>query len=83
MVNEFRPICLLNTICKIVYKVLANQFRPHIHLLIDKVQSAFTKNKYILDSVVCAHEILATSHSSNLEAIFLKFDFEKVFDSVS
>ena len=45
MVNEFWPISLLNTVIKIIIKVLANRLHPHIHLLVDQAQSAFTKNK--------------------------------------
>jgi len=44
---------------------------------------AFTKNRYILDSMACAHEILTTTRNMNAEAVFLKLDFEKAFDSVS
>jgi len=33
--------------------------------------------------VACAQEILVASHSSNLEAVFLKLDFEKAFGSIS
>jgi len=32
--------------------------------------------------MACAHEILAASHITNIEAIFLKLDFEKAFNSV-
>ena len=83
MVNEFRPISLINVIFKIISKVLANRLRPHIHCLVDQVQSAFNKNRYILHSVACAQKIIAASHNSNMKAIFLKLDFEKSFDSVS
>jgi len=83
LINEFWPISLLNAIIKIITKVLANRLRPHIHLLVDQVQSAFTKNRYILDSVACAHEIIAATHNYDIEAVFLKLDFEKAFDSVS
>ena len=41
------------------------------------------KNRYILDSMACAHEIIVTMHDSDLEAVFLKLDFKKAFDSVS
>ena len=54
MVNEFRPISLLNATFTIISKVLAIRFCPHIHLLVDQVQSAFTKNRFILNSVVYA-----------------------------
>ena len=83
LINEFWPISLLNAIIKIITKVLVNRLRPHIHLLVDQVQSAFTKNRYILDSVACAHEIIAATHNYDIEAVFLKLDFEKAFDSVS
>ena len=34
--------------------------------------------------MACAHDILAaTTHNSDIEAAFLKLDFEKAFDSVS
>ena len=83
MVNKFWPISLLNAAFKIISKVLANRIRPHIHLLVDQIQSAFTKNGYIVDSVACAQKILAASHNFNLEAISFKLDFEKVFVSIS
>ena len=83
MVNEFRPISLLNDVFKIITKVLANQLRPHIHLLVDQVQSAFTKSRYILDIVAYTNKILVASHNSTLEAVYLKLDFGKAFDSIS
>ena len=75
LVNDFRPINLLNIVIKIITKVLANRLRFHIHLLVDQVQSAFTKNIYIFDGVVCTHEVLAATHNSCIEAVFLKLDF--------
>jgi len=46
LVNKFRLISLLNVVIKIITKVLANRLRPHIQLLVEQVQSAFTKNIY-------------------------------------
>jgi len=83
LVNDFRPISLLNVIIKIITKVLANRLRLHIDLLVDQVQSAFTKNRYILDSVTCAHEVLAATHNFNIEAVCLKLHFEMAFVFVS
>ena len=82
MVSEFWPISLLNAAFRIISRVIANRICPHIYLFVDQVQSAFTKNRYILDSVSCARQILAASHNFNLEAIFLKLDFENAFISV-
>jgi len=47
IVNKFRPISLLNAIFKIISKVLANRLCLYNHLLVDQVQSIFTKNRYI------------------------------------
>ena len=71
MVTECCLISLLNAIFKIITKVLANHLPPYIHLLVDQVQLAFTKNHFIIDSVTCAHEMLATSHNYDMEAVFL------------
>jgi len=83
MVDEFRLISLLIVIFKIISKVFLNRLCRFIHVLVDQVQSAFIKNRYIFDSVACVQEILVTSHNSNIEVVFLKLDFEKIFDSVS
>jgi len=81
--NEFWPRSLLNAVFKIITKNLANQLRSHIHLFVDQAQSAFNKNRYILDSVACANEIHVASHDSNIKLVFLKLDFKKAFDLVS
>ena len=81
MINELRPTSLLKIIIKIITKVLANWLCPHILLIVGQAQSAFTKNRYILDGVTYAHEILAASRNSDLEEV--KIDFGKAFDFVS
>ena len=83
LVNEFRPISLLNAVIKTITKVLANRFLPHIHFHIEQVQSTFTNNRYILDSVACAHEIIRATDNSDFDAVFFELDFEKAFDFVS
>ena len=57
LVNEFRPISLINASFKIISKVFANRLRSHTHLLVDQVQLAFMKKRYIIDSVACAQVI--------------------------
>ena len=62
--------------------MLAKRFRSHIHLLVDQVQSAFTKID-TFSSVACAQEIISGSHNSNLKVVFLELDFAKMFDSIT
>jgi SAM-dependent MidA family methyltransferase len=45
-------------------------------------QSAFIKGRYILESVVTAHEIVHSISKSNNKGIILKLDYEKAYDRV-
>ena len=46
-------------------------------------QSAFVKGRFILDGVLCLHEIIHDIHKSGSKAVILKLNFEKAYDSVS
>jgi hypothetical protein len=56
--NKFRSISLLNCNYKIFTKVLTNRIGMVADRLIFSNQTAFIKGRYILESVVTAHEIL-------------------------
>jgi hypothetical protein len=51
--------------------------------LISVNQSAFIKGRYILESVVVAHEIVHSLHKSGDPGLILKLDYEKAYDRVS
>jgi SAM-dependent MidA family methyltransferase len=44
---------------------------------------AFIKGRYILESVVAAHEILHSVVKSKSKGVVLKLDYGKAFDKVS
>jgi hypothetical protein len=46
-------------------------------------QSAFIKGRYILESVVVAHEIVHSVNKSGEQGVILKLDYEKAYDRVS
>jgi len=46
-------------------------------------QSAFLPLRYILDNVILQYETVQWAQDSNQDLIFLKFDFTKVYDTVS
>ena len=75
--NKFRHISLLNCSFKIFSKVLTNRLA-----VIFGCQSAFIKGRYILESVVTAHEIIHEFHSSRKHGMVLKLDYEKAYDIV-
>jgi hypothetical protein len=51
--------------------------------LISTNQSAFIRGRYILESVVTAHEIIHDVHKNKEDGLILKLDYEKAYDKVS
>ena len=60
--KKFRPISLLNCSFKIFTKVLINRLATIVNRLISNCQSAFIKGRFILESVVTAHEVIHEVH---------------------
>lgn len=81
--NKFRPISLLNCVLNFFTKVLTNRLALIIGRLISDCQSAFVRGRYILVSVVTAHEIVHSVHSSGRHGFVFKIDYEKAYDRVN
>jgi hypothetical protein len=79
----FRPISLLNCSFKIFSKVLTLSLEKVSQRLISKEQNAFIHGRYILESVVIAHEIVHSIHKSKEPGVLLKLDYEKAYDRVN
>ena len=80
--NDFRPISLVGSLYKILAKVLANRLRKVIGRVVSDVQSAFVKNRQILDGILIANEVVDEARKSKKELLMFKVDFEKAYDSV-
>jgi hypothetical protein len=81
--KNFRPISLANCSFKIFSKILAIRLGRIADRIILNSQSAFIKGRYILESVVTAHEIVHSISKSNSKGIILKLDYEKAYDRVN
>lgn len=82
-IRQFRPICLLNVVYKIVTKTLTLRLNKIIDKLISPNQTAFIPGRYILDGVVVIHEVMHEIVRQKQSGIILKLDFEKAYDKVS
>jgi len=80
--HDFRPISLVGCLYKILLKVLANRLRMVMGSLISETQTAFVKNKQILDGILIANELVDEAQKSKKELMLFKVDFEKAYDSV-
>jgi hypothetical protein len=65
--NEFCPISLVGTLYKILAKLLANRLRQVIGSVISDAQSAFVKNRQILDGILIANEVVDEARKSKKE----------------
>jgi hypothetical protein len=81
-IQKFRPIALTNCSFKIFSKCATNRLGVVSEKLISPNQTAFIKGRFILESVVSAHEVIHDAvHSGNSGFIF-KLDYEKAYDRV-
>ncbi|GAU36154.1 hypothetical protein TSUD_275130 [Trifolium subterraneum] len=80
--NDFRPISLVGCLYKILAKVLANRLRLVIGSVISESQTAFVKDRKILDGILIANEAVDETRKANKELMLFKVDFEKAYDLV-
>ncbi|XP_024015940.1 uncharacterized protein LOC112089192 [Eutrema salsugineum] len=82
-ITEFRPTACLNTTYKIISRILADRLKQHLPQLITPNQTAFVKDRLLLENVLLASEVLLGYHkASSPPRITLKVDISKAFNSV-
>ncbi|GAU49412.1 hypothetical protein TSUD_374310 [Trifolium subterraneum] len=80
--NDIRPISLVGSLYKILEKVLANRLRMVVRRVISESQTAFVKDRQILDGILIANEVVDEARKTKKELLLFKVDFEKAYDSV-
>ncbi|GJY88535.1 RNA-directed DNA polymerase, eukaryota [Tanacetum coccineum] len=82
LVKDFRPISLIGSIYKIIAKVLTNRLVGVLGGIINEVQSAFVKERQILDGPFILNEVISWCKRKKKQTLLFKVDFEKAYDSV-
>ncbi|PNX75860.1 cysteine-rich receptor-like protein kinase, partial [Trifolium pratense] len=80
---DYRPICLIGSVYKILSKILANRLKRVLEKLISKCQSAFLPQRQILDGVVVLNEVIDLAKRRKDSCLLFKVDFERAYDTVS
>jgi len=80
--DQFRPISLVGAIYKVIAKVLAGRLKKVLPSIVDESQSAFIKDRGLIDSVLLANEVIEDLRRKGKSGLCLKVDFEKAYDSV-
>lgn len=57
-ISDYIPISVINTVVKIITKILANRLQNHLPTLIAPNQTAFVKGRSMMESFLVAREFL-------------------------
>ena len=82
LVENWRPISLLNVDYKILSKCLAERIKKVLPYIIHESQTGFIAGRSISDSIRTILDILEDTESKNIPGLLLTIDFQKAFDSV-
>jgi hypothetical protein len=75
--RNFRLISLLNCSFKIFSKLLTTRLENVCQRLVAKEQTTFIRGRYILESIVIAHEIVHSLHKSKEPKVIIKLDYQR------
>ncbi|WZZ05910.1 hypothetical protein YC2023_091831 [Brassica napus] len=82
--SEFRPISCLNTVYKVISRLLVRRLKPILPHLILPSQTAFVKGRLLLENTTLASELINGYHrNKGTKKITIKVDIAKAFDTIS
>ena len=81
--KDFRPISCCNVIYKVISKLIANRLKEVLPNFIAGNQSAFVKDRLLIENVLLATELVKDYHKDSVSSLCaIKIDISKAFDSV-
>ena len=82
LIQQYRPICLLNVSFKIFTIVATNRITTIAQKIIRPTQTAFIPGRNFMQGAVILHETIHELHTKKQDGIIFKIDFEKAYDKV-
>ncbi|KAM0912001.1 hypothetical protein ACQ4PT_013083 [Festuca glaucescens] len=81
-VKDFRPISLIHSVAKLVTKVMSSRLAPRMAEIVGPHQSTFIRGRCLHDNFQLVHYAARKLHALKRDAILLKLDITKAFDTV-
>ena len=82
LLENWRPISLLNVDYKIATKAIADRLKQILPSIISSQQTGFIKGRYLGENVRLFFDMLDYVNDHNLPSLLFFSDFEKAFDSL-
>lgn len=83
-ISDFRPISCLNTIYKVISRLLVKRLKPILPSLVLPSQTAFVKGRLLVENTMLAGELINGYHKNKgPKKITIKVDISKAFDTLS
>lgn len=82
--KDYRPISCCNVLYKVISKVIANRLKGTLPQCITQNQSAFVRDRLLVENLLLATEIVKDYHRDDVSPrCAMKIDLAKAFDSVN
>jgi len=82
-IKDYRPISCCNVLYKVISKIIANRLKRVLPQFIAGNQSAFIKDRLLIENLLLATELVKDYHKDSVsERCAIKIDISKAFDSV-
>lgn len=81
--QRFRPVCLMNDSLKILTKGVHFRLAEIADEIIDRTQTTFMKNRFIMEGILVMHEVLHEVNKKKMSGVLFKVDFEKAYDNIN
>ena len=82
-IKGWRPISLLNVDYKIISTAIANRFKKVLNRIINPIQLAYIKGRYIGENSRLVFDVISHVNHSNRSGLLMAADFEAAFETVS
>lgn len=82
VLNNFRPITMLNSDFKILAKILANRLKDILPKLIETNQAYAVKGRDITDTINNVRDMISYTEAEKKSGYVISLDLEKAFDRV-
>ncbi|CAA7034130.1 unnamed protein product [Microthlaspi erraticum] len=81
--KDYRPISCCNVLYKVISKIIANRLKKILPDLISLNQSAFIKDRLLVENLLLATELVKDYHKHSISSrCAINIDISKAFDSV-